>query len=64
MTKALIPKQKVQKLMIEIGGVWYMKTIDMGLPPLQRHNLSKKAQDKKTIKIYEDNKWWNDWIFR
>ena len=37
-----------------------------GLPPLKRPTLSKKAQDKedKILKIYEANKWWNNWKFR
>ena len=36
MTKPLIPKQKVQKHMIEIGGGWYMKINSKVLPPLRR----------------------------
>ena len=36
---------------------------DKGLPPLRRSKLSKKSQDKEDEikKLYEDNKWWNDW---
>ena len=41
MTKALIPKQKVQKLMTEIGGRWYMENIYKGLTPLGRPKISK-----------------------
>ena len=44
--KAFTSKQKVQKLMIEIGGGWYMKKSAKVLPPLRRSTLSKKAQDK------------------
>ena len=44
MKKALTPKQKVQKLMTDIGGGWYMEKSDKGLPPLRRTKLSKKAQ--------------------
>ena len=38
-----------------------------GLPPLRRTKLIKKAQEKKDEiqkKLYEANKWWNDWIFQ
>ena len=41
MIKALIPKQKVQKLMTEIGGGWYKGKIAKGLPPLRISKLSK-----------------------
>ena len=41
MSKALTPKQKVQKLMTDIGGVWYMKKIAKGIPPLKISKLSK-----------------------
>ena len=47
MIKALNQKQKVQKLMTEIGGGWYMEKFSKGLPPLRRPTLSKKAQDKE-----------------
>ena len=45
--KALTSKQKVQKLMTEIGGGWYMKKSSKGLPPLNISKLSKKAQDNE-----------------
>ena len=67
MIKALTPKQKVQKLMTDIGGGWYLEKIAKGLPPLKRSKLSKKAQEKedKIQKyIYESNRWWDDWIFQ
>ena len=35
MRKPVGPRQKVQKLMTEIGGGWYMGKITMGLPPLR-----------------------------
>ena len=35
---AITPKQKIQKLMIDIGGGWYMEKSDRGLLPLQRKN--------------------------
>ena len=47
MIKALSPKQKVQKLMTEICGGWYMGKSAKGLPPLRISKLSKKAQDKE-----------------
>ena len=37
------------------------------LPPLRRTKISKKAQenqDKIQKKLYETNKWWNDWKFQ
>ena len=45
--KVLTPKQKVQKLMTDIGGGWYMKKIATGLPPLKRTKLSKKSQERQ-----------------
>ena len=39
--KPLIPKQKVQKLMTEIGGGWYMEKINKGLTPLSIPKLIK-----------------------
>ena len=35
-----------------------------GLPPLKRKKLSKKAQERQDViqkKLYESNRWWNDW---
>ena len=43
----LTPKQKVQKLMTDIGGGWYMDKSARGLPPLRRTRLSKKAQERQ-----------------
>ena len=62
-TKALSPKQKVQKLMIEIGGGWYMEKIAKGITLLNRPRLRKKSQDQedKIKKIYKADKWWDDW---
>ena len=36
--KALPPKQKVQKLMTDIGVGWYTVKSAKGLPPLKRSN--------------------------
>ena len=47
MIKSLSPKQKVQKLMKEIGVGWYMEKMAKGLPSLRRSTLSKKSQDKE-----------------
>ena len=54
MSKEPSPKQKVQKLMTDIGGGWYIEKIVKGLPPLKISKIIKKAQDnqdeiKKTI---------------
>ena len=46
---ALNPKQKVQKLMTDISGGWYMEKIVKGLPQLRRTKLSKKAQERNII---------------
>ena len=38
--------------------------ITRGLPPLKRTKLSKKAQERKDViqkKLYEANRWCNDW---
>ena len=45
--KELTPKQKVQKLMTDIGGGWYMKNSAKGIPPLRITKLSKKAQERQ-----------------
>ena len=67
MKKRLTPKQKVQKIMTDICGGWYMKKSAKGLPPLRRTKLIKKVQERQyegQRKIYVANKWWNDWIFQ
>ena len=46
MTKTFSQRQKVQKLMNEIGGRWYMVKITKELSPLRITKLSKKVQDK------------------
>ena len=53
--------------MTDIGGGWYLKKCARGLPPLKRTKLSKKAQDRHDIikkKLYESNRWCNDWEFQ
>ena len=38
-----------------------------GLPLLKRKKLSKKAQERHDLiknKLYESNRWWNDWKFQ
>ena len=67
MKKALTPKQKLHKLMTDIGGGWYMEKITKVLTKLRRTELSKKAQenqDEVQKKLYEANKWCNDWKFQ
>ena len=46
MTKRLSQKQTFQKLMTEIGGVWYMGKIK-GLPPLRIPKTINKGQEKE-----------------
>ena len=41
MIKSFTSKQKVQKLMTDIGGGWYMEKSAKGLPPLKISKLSK-----------------------
>ena len=53
--------------MTYIGGGWYLKKCEKGLPPLKRTKLSKKAQDRHDIiskELYESNSWWNEWKFQ
>ena len=38
--------KKIQKLLTEIGGGWYMKKMTKGIPPLRRPKLSKQSQGK------------------
>ena len=40
-------KQKIQKLMTDIGGGWYIEKSDRGLPPLKITKPSKKAQERQ-----------------
>ena len=47
MKKELTPKQKVQKLMTDIGGGWYMGKSAKVLPPSRRTKLSKKEQEQQ-----------------
>ena len=35
--------------MIDIGGVWYLKKWEKGLPPLKRTKQSKKAQERHDL---------------
>ena len=44
--KSLTSREKNQKLMTDIGGGWYLKKYERGLPPLKRTKLSKKAQER------------------
>ena len=50
--------------MTDIGGGWYKGKNSRGLPPLRITKISKKAQERQDEikkKLYEANKWWNDW---
>ena len=49
--KALTPKKRVYKLLTEIGGRWYMKKSDNGLPPLRISTPSKKNHKIRRMKI-------------
>ena len=43
---ALNPKQKIQKLMTDIGGGWYTEKSARGLPPMRRNKLSRRSQER------------------
>ena len=45
--KALTPTQKMQKLMIDIGGGWYMGKSAERLPPLRRTKQSEELQERQ-----------------
>ena len=45
--KPLTPKQKVQKIITDIGGGWYMEKSAKWLTQLKISKLSKKAQKKE-----------------
>ena len=47
--RAVNSREKNQKLMTDIGGGWYLKKCERGLPPLKRTKLSKKAQDRHDL---------------
>ena len=49
MTKALSPKQKVQKLMIESGGGWYMEHFLRECHHLGDQNQVKKHKNTRMI---------------
>ena len=40
--RALTSREKNQKLMADIGGGWYLKKCERGIPPLKRKNLVKR----------------------
>ena len=64
---ALTSKEKIQKLLTYIVGVWYMGKSDIELPPLKRTKINKKTQERQDViqkKLYEDNRWWNYWKFQ
>ena len=53
--------------MTDIGDGRYLKKFEKGLPPLKRTKLSKEAQERHDLiknKLYESNRWWNDWKFQ
>ena len=64
MIKPLSPRKKAQKIITEIDGGWYMERIDKVLPPLKIPKPIKKSQQKQDEKkLYEANRYWNDWKF-
>ena len=64
--RALTSRAKNQKLMTDIGGGWYLKKCARGLPSLKITKLCKKSQERHDYiqkKLYESNRWWNDWNY-
>ena len=54
-------------MLTDIGGGWYLAKIARGLTPLKRKKLIKKSEERKDYiqkKLYEYNRWWNDWKFQ
>ena len=47
MTKPLISRQNVHKLMTEIGGGWYVEKFTKGLPSLSRSTPSKNHKRRR-----------------
>ena len=65
--RELTSRGKNQKMMTDIGGGWYLKKCARGLTPSKRTKLSKRAQERQDYiqkKLYESNRWWNDWKFQ
>ena len=60
-------QEKNQNLITDIGGGRYLEYFEKGLPPLKRKKLSKKAQERDDLiknKLFQSNRWWNDWNFQ
>ena len=54
-------------MVTDIGGGWYLENFEKGLPPLKRKKLSKNAQERDDLiknKLFQYNRWWNDWKFQ
>ena len=65
--KPLTSRDKNQRLITDIGGGWYLKKREKGLPPLKRTKLSKNAKKRDDLiknKLFQSNRWWNDWKFQ
>ena len=61
--KPLTTREKNQKLITDIGGGWYLKKYEKGLPLLKRTKPSKKAQKRHDLiknKLFQSNMRWND----
>ena len=65
--KALTSSEKKTKT--DVRYWWWMvfEKCARGLPPLKITKLSKKEQERHAYiqeKLYESNRWWNDWRFQ
>ena len=63
----LTQKQRYTKTIEDISGQWFIEKHAKGIPPLKRNTLGTKTQqkyDEIKSKLYDDNRWWNDWKFQ
>ena len=65
--KPLTSRETNQKLITDIGGGWYLEKYAKGLSLLKRKKLSVKSQKRDDLiknKLFQSNRWWNDWEFQ
>ena len=63
-SKSLSHNKNHKKLLTDIGGGWYIKTLTKVIPLLIKMKLSEKAQEKDDEikwKLHTANRNWNDW---
>ena len=63
----LTSREKIKISLHILGGGWYLDKFKKGLTPLKRTKLTEKAQERNYLiqkKLFEYNRWWNDWKFQ